>query len=75
MQRAADLLGQDDVQTLLDHVSKSAPSLVSGLVPKVITLAQLTQVLKALIIEQISISDLRRILKLWPVPSRVNPMI
>ena len=63
MQRAADLLGQDDVQTLLDHVSKSAPSLVSGLVPKVITLAQLTQVLKALIIEQISISDLRRILE------------
>ena len=63
MQRASDLLGQDDVQTLLDHVSKSAPSLVSGLVPKVITLAQLTQVLKALIIEQISISDLRRILE------------
>ncbi len=63
MQRAADLLGQDDVQTLLDHVSKSAPSLVSGLVPKIITLAQLTQVLKALVVEQISISDMRRILE------------
>ena len=63
MQRAADLLGQDDVQTLLDHVSKSAPSLVSGLVPKIITLAQLTQVLKGLVVEQISISDMRRILE------------
>ena len=63
MQRAADLLGQDDVQTLLDHVSKSAPSLVSGLVPKIISLAQLTQVLKGLVVEQISISDMRRILE------------
>ena len=63
MQRAADLLGQDDVQTLLDHVSKSAPSLVSGLVPKIITLAQLTLVLKGLVVEQISISDMRRILE------------
>jgi len=61
--RAADLLGQDDVQALLDHVSKSAPNLVSGLIPKVISLALLTQVLKALVIEQISISDLQRILE------------
>jgi flagellar biosynthesis protein FlhA len=63
MQRATDLLGQDDVQALLDHTAKSAPSLVSGLVPKVITLALLTQVLKALVADQISIADLRRILE------------
>jgi flagellar biosynthesis protein FlhA len=63
LRHASDLLGQDDVQTLLDHVSKSAPNLVSGLVPKVVTLAQLTQVLKALIAEQITITDLQRILE------------
>lgn len=60
---AADLLGQDDVQELLDHVAKSAPNLVSGIVPKLISLGVLTQVLRALVAEQISIGDMRRILE------------
>lgn len=60
---AADLLGQDEVQELLDHVSKSAPNLVSGMVPKLISLGVLTQVLRALVSEQISIGDMRRILE------------
>ena len=63
LRHASDLLGQDDVQALLDHVSKSAPNLVSGLVPKVISLALLTQVLKALVADQIPITDLQRILE------------
>ena len=63
LRHASDLLGQDDVQALLDHVAKTAPNLVSGLVPKVVTLAQLTQVLKALVAEQITITDLQRILE------------
>lgn len=63
LQHASDLLGQDDVQALLDHVAKTAPNLVSGLVPKSVTLAQLTQVLKALVAEQITITDLQRILE------------
>ncbi len=62
-QNLTDLLGQDDVQALLDHVAKSSPSLVSGIIPKVITLALLTQVLKTLLADQISIADLRRILE------------
>ena len=60
---AADLLGQDEVQELLDHVAKSAPNLVSGIVPKLISLGVLTQVLRALVSEQISIGDMRRILE------------
>ncbi len=60
---AADLLGQDEVQELLDHVAKSAPNLVSGMVPKLISLGVLTQVLRALVSEQISIGDMRRILE------------
>jgi len=60
---AADLLGQDEVQELLDHVSKSAPNLVAGMVPKLISLGVLTQVLRALVSEQISIGDMRRILE------------
>ena len=60
---AADLLGQDDVQELLDHVAKTSPNLVSGIVPKLISLGVLTQVLKALVAEQISVGDMRRILE------------
>ncbi len=63
MQHASELLGQDDVQALVDHVAKSAPQLVSGLVPKVLSLSLLTHVLKALVAEQIPITDLRRILE------------
>jgi flagellar biosynthesis protein FlhA len=62
-QNIADLLGQDEVQQLLDHVAKTSPSLVSGIVPKVVTLGVLTQVLKNLLLDQISITDLRRILE------------
>ncbi len=62
-QNISDLLGQDEVQQLLDHVAKTSPSLVSGIVPKVVTLGILTQVLKNLLLDQISIADLRRILE------------
>ncbi len=62
-QNVADLLGQDEVQALLDHLSKASPNLVSGLIPKVIALGVLTQVLKAIVSDQIPVTDLRRILE------------
>ena len=63
MQRGADLLGQDDVQEIIDHFAKSAPNLVQGVVPKIGSLPQLTQLLKLLVAEQIPISDMKRILE------------
>ncbi len=63
VQRAADLLGQDDVQEIVDHFAKTAPNLVQGVVPKLVSLPQLTQVLKALVAEQIPVSDMKRILE------------
>ena len=62
-QNIGDMLGQDEVQQLLDHVAKGSPNLVSGIVPKVVSLGVLTQVLKNLLLDQISITDLRRILE------------
>ena len=62
-QNAGDLLSQDEAQALLDHVAKSSPNLVSGLVPKVLSLSILTRVLKLLLTDQISISDMHRILE------------
>ena len=44
--QAADLLGQDDVQALLDNLSKTSPQLVSSTVPKLVPLTILTSILK-----------------------------
>ena len=57
------LIGQDDVQTLLDNLSQSAPSLVESLVPKLVPLHNLTGVLRELLSERVPISDLRIILE------------
>ena len=57
--RAALLLGQDEVQKLLDGLAATAPQLVSGLVPKLLPLATVTQVLQRLVEEGVPIRDLR----------------
>ena len=61
--QAADLLGQDDVQALLDNLSKTSQQLVSSTVPKLVPLNILTSILKLLLIEKMPISDLKRILE------------
>ena len=61
--QAADLLGQDDVQALLDNLSKTSPQLVSSTVPKLVPLNILTSILKLLLIEKMPISDPKRILE------------
>jgi len=61
--QASDLLGQDDVQALLDNLSKTSPQLVSSAVPKLIPLNILTSILKSLLAEKMPISDLKRILE------------
>lgn len=60
---AADLVGQDDVQELLDRLSEVSPSLVKSIVPKLIPLHVLTIVLRRLLSERIPISDFRRVLE------------
>ena len=60
---AADLVGQDDVQTLLDRLSEISPNLVKSIVPKLIPLHVLTLVLRRLLSERIPISDFRRVLE------------
>ena len=60
---AAELIGQDDVQGLLDNLAATAPNLVQSVVPKLVALHVLTAVLRALLHERIPIADLRRILE------------
>jgi len=59
---AADLLGQDEVQELLNNLELSQPNLVQSIIPKVIPLHQLTKILQYLLEETVPISDLHVII-------------
>ena len=58
MNSAGELLGQDEVQALLDELETSQPNLVQTVVPKIIPLHQLTKILQNLLKEAVPISDL-----------------
>jgi flagellar biosynthesis protein FlhA len=60
---AADLIGPDDVQVLLDTLARVSPTLVNAVVPKLVPLHTVTAVLRGLLAERIPIGDLRRILE------------
>jgi len=58
---AADLLGPDEVQSLLDGLKERASNLVAALTPQPLPLTTLTQVLKGLLAENIPLKEFRRI--------------
>jgi flagellar biosynthesis protein FlhA len=61
--QAAELLGRQEVQQLLDHVGKESPKLIEDLVPKLIPLAMLQKVLQNLLLEGVHIRDMRSIIE------------
>ncbi len=58
---AAELLGHDEVQQLLDLLAEHSPKLAEQLVPESISLSGLLRVLQNLLSEKIPIRDLRTI--------------
>jgi type III secretion protein V len=61
--RAADFLGLAETQRLLDELEQFAPATVRNVVPKPVSLTLLTDVLRRLVEEGVSIRDLRAILE------------
>lgn len=59
---AAELLGRQEVQQLLDQIAKTEPKLTEDLVPKMLTLSTLHKVLQNLLAEEVPIRDMRTIL-------------
>ena len=53
------LLGQDEMQALLDQLAANAPALAQGLVPKLLPLSTVTQVGQRLVEEGVSLKDAR----------------
>ncbi len=60
---AAELLGREEVQKLLDHISKESPKMIEDLVPKHMSLSLLQKVLQNLLTEGVHIRDMRTILE------------
>ncbi len=58
---AHEFLGLQEVQTIIQELEKTHPALVKELIPKVITLLQLTEILQRLVQEDLSIRDLKTI--------------
>jgi type III secretion protein V len=70
--RAADFLGLSEVQRLLDELDQYAPATVRNVVPKPVTLVLLTDVVRRLVEERISIRDLRGILEALSTAAQVE---
>ena len=60
---AADLLGRQDVQRLLDNLKSEQPAVVDAVVPDVLSLGDVHRVLQALLEERVSIRDLSTVLE------------
>ncbi len=60
---ADELLGRQEVQSLIDNLSKTYPKVVEELVPKVVSVGTLHRVLQRLLRERISIRDLLTVLE------------
>src|SRR3546814_7612458 len=60
-QHSAELLGPDEVQSLLDGLKERAEHLVASLSPQPLPLTTLTQVLRGLLAENISLKEFSRI--------------
>ncbi len=60
---AAELLGREEVQLLLDHISKDSPKLIEDLTPKLLPLSAVQKVLQNLLSEGVHIRDMRTIVE------------
>jgi flagellar biosynthesis protein FlhA len=63
LSHAAELLGRQETQALLDHLAKSAPKLIEELVPKSLSLSAVQRVLQNLLEEGVNIRDMRTIIE------------
>jgi len=63
LEHAAELLGRQEAQSLLDHIGKDSPKLVEDLVPKQLPVATVQRVLQNLLEEGVNIRDMRTIIE------------
>ena len=62
-ERAAELLGHEEVQHLLTALGRSAPKLVEDLTPKLLPLSVVVKVLQSLLAERVPVRQMRQIVE------------
>ncbi len=62
-QRAADLLGREEVEGLLSHLAARSPKLVEDVIPKLLSADKFKKILQNLLRESVPIRDLRTIVE------------
>ena len=62
-QNCSELLGRQELQTLLDGVKQAAPKVVEDLIPSLLSTGTVLKVMKNLLKEGVSVRDLRSILE------------
>ena len=60
---AHEILGRQDVQSLIDHIKQTTPAVVSELVPDIMSLGEIQKVLSNLLRERVPIRDLVTIME------------
>ena len=64
---AYQLVGYEEVQKILNNLSKDAPKLVEDLVPKILTLGVVVKVIQSLLYERVPIRDMRTIVEVLSI--------
>jgi flagellar biosynthesis protein FlhA len=72
LDNAADLLGHDEVQHLVDLLAESSPKLAEQLVPGAISLSGLLKIMQNLLREKIPVKDIRTIAECLADGAAVN---
>ena len=74
-QYASELFGRQETQQLLDRVSQEMPKLTEDFIPGVVTLTTLHKVLQNLLMERVSIRDMRTIIETLAehAPNQTDP--
>lgn len=74
-QYASELFGRQETQQLLDRVTQEMPKLTEDLIPGVMTLTTLHKVLQNLLMERVSIRDMRTIIETLAehAPNQADP--
>ena len=74
--RATELLGLQEVQSMLEQLERAYPAVVRNVTPKPVSLPLLTEVLRRLVEERVSIRPLREILEALSVhaPTERDPV-
>lgn len=77
LSHAAELLGRQETQALLDHIATESPKLVEDLVPKQLPLSTLQRVLQNLLEEGVNIRDMRTIIETLAehAPRNQDPLV